>query len=144
MKKELEIECLSINDLPVVAGQIYQFGKDLNIWILKGDIGSGKTTFIRTLTSQIEIRDSVSSPSYAIVNEYLTESNKTIYHFDFFRTRSVREIMDIGFEEYLDSGNLCLIEWPELIEDYLPERYLEINILNPDPKKRIFKIKKHE
>lgn len=107
-------------------------------------MGSGKTTFVTALTQVLGTPDHVSSPSYSIVNEYKSTKEDRVYHFDFFRVKDIYEILDIGFEEYIDSGNLCLIEWPELVEDFLPEKHLIIYISNPDRETRIFNVTKHE
>jgi len=107
-------------------------------------MGSGKTTFVTALARMLGTPDHVSSPSYSIVNEYESSDGKKLFHFDFFRVKDIYEILDIGFEEYIDSGNLCLIEWPELVENFLPEKHLIINIQNPDKETRIFNVTKHE
>ncbi len=107
-------------------------------------MGSGKTTLVIALTRILGTSDHVSSPSYSIVNEYRSATGEKLFHFDFFRVKDIYEILDIGFEEYIDSGNFCLIEWPELIENFLPEKYLIIHINNPDKETRIFNVTKHE
>ena len=107
-------------------------------------MGSGKTTFVIALTRILGTSDHVSSPSYSIVNEYKSADGEKLFHFDFFRVKNIYEIMDIGIEEYIDSGNLCLIEWPELIEHFLPEKHLIIHIYNPEKETRIFNVTKHE
>jgi tRNA threonylcarbamoyladenosine biosynthesis protein TsaE len=140
----LKIDCLIINDLPDVTKQILSYGKDFKIWILKGDLGAGKTTFIQEVAKQMGISEYTSSPSYAIINEYLTHSAQKIYHFDLFRINTIAEVLDIGFDEYLDSGSYCFIEWPEIAEQLLPARYLEVRINNPEKELREFNIIKHE
>jgi len=130
--------------LPEVTGKIISYGKDYAIWILKGDLGAGKTTFIKEVARQMGIVDAISSPSYALINEYLTRQNDRIYHFDLFRINTVSEVLDIGMDEYLDSGKYCFIEWPEMAASLLPSRYLEIQILNPENELREFNIYKHE
>ena len=139
----MTIHCKELADLPEVADKILNEGKDFNIWIFKGDLGSGKTTLIKTMLGQLGIEDIVNSPSYSIINEYLSTGGHTIYHFDCFRLKNIDEAFDIGIEEYLDPGNHCLIEWPEVIESLLPERFFEINIDNKTKEERIFKLKKH-
>ncbi len=144
MHDELELYCDTVEQLPATVDRIYEFGKDFRIWLLKGEMGAGKTTVIHTLTDRIGTLDHVSSPSYSIVHEYVMNDGKKVFHFDFFRTRSVAEIFDIGIDEYIDSGHLCLMEWPELLEPYLEDKYLSIRIFNPEEEKRIFIVKKHE
>jgi tRNA threonylcarbamoyladenosine biosynthesis protein TsaE len=140
----LKFICHKIEDLPIIAQEIFNYGKEFSIWLLKGEMGSGKTTFVIALTRILGTSDHVSSPSYSIVNEYISANGEKLFHFDFFRVKDIYEILDIGFEEYIDSGNLCLIEWPELIENFLPEKYLIIQINNPDKESRIFNVTKHE
>lgn len=107
-------------------------------------MGSGKTTFVSAVIQIVGTSDHVRSPSYSIVNEYRSIKGEKLYHFDFFRVKDIYEIFDIGFEEYLDSGNFCLIEWPELVENFLPEKHLIIHINNPDKETRIFNVTKNE
>jgi len=130
--------------LPEVTRKIISYGKDHRIWLLKGDLGAGKTTFIQEAARQMGVVDPVSSPSYALINEYLTPSNDRIYHFDLFRINTITEVLDIGMDEYLDSGRFCFIEWPEVSEPLLPSKYLEIHILNPEKELREINIRKHE
>ncbi len=99
------------------------------IVFLKGNLGAGKTTFVQELVAQLGSKDSVSSPSYSIVNEYIKD-NETIYHFDLYRLKNIEEVYEIGIEDYLNSQSLCLIEWPEIFEEEITEDYSEIQILN--------------
>ena len=139
----MTVHCKELAELPKAATEIFHIGRDFEIWIFKGKLGSGKTTLIKTILEQFGIEDNANSPSYAIINEYLNKNGQPIYHFDFFRLKNIHEAFDIGVEEYLDSGNLCLIEWPEIVEPILPDRYFEISIDNPKHEERIFKLKKH-
>jgi len=139
----LEIYCQTIQELPEVTKKIISYGKEYTVWVLKGDLGAGKTTFIQEVAKQMNVLDNISSPSYALINEYLTLAGEKIYHFDLFRIKTISEVLDLGFDEYLDSGSLCFIEWPEIAEPLLPDRYLEISILNPEKELRIFNINKH-
>lgn len=93
-----------------------------------GKMGAGKTTFIKAICQQLGVQDVITSPTFAIVNEYTAASGDPIYHFDFYRIRRIEEVYDMGYEDYFYSGNLCLIEWPELIEDLLPDDALRISI----------------
>lgn len=140
----MEIICRTLNELPGIAGKIFDFGKDKKIWLLQGDLGAGKTTFINEVTLYMGLKDQVSSPSYALVNEYLTKDDQKVFHLDLFRLRTMNEALDIGIDEYLDSGNYCFIEWPEVIGSLIDDDYLEINILNPKKEIRIFNIQKYE
>ena len=98
-----------------------------------GPMGAGKTTLISALCSKWNVKDQVSSPTFSIVNEYQTYAKDLLFHFDFYRLNSVEEALDIGVEEYLDSGNICLIEWGERIKSLLPDNIYTIEIeLNED------------
>jgi tRNA threonylcarbamoyladenosine biosynthesis protein TsaE len=99
--------------------------------LLKGNLGAGKTTFTQFLLKEMGCTDEVSSPTYAIVNEYDTKKGK-VFHFDLYRLNSAEEVFDIGMEEYLDSGNFCIIEWPEIYEEeiaQIPHHTIEISHL---------------
>lgn len=93
-------------------------------------MGAGKTTFIKALCNELEVKDTVSSPTFSLINEYITSSGKLIYHFDCYRIENSQEALDFGAEEYLDSGNLCLIEWSDKISDLIPKEIHQIKI-NP-------------
>lgn len=109
---------------PSLVPQILKFGEEFKIWTFSGNLGSGKTTLIKTLAKHMEIKDPISSPTFAYVNQY----DDKLYHFDCYRLKDISEAMDFGFEEYLDSGIRCWIEWPEIIEDLLPTPHLQIKI----------------
>lgn len=98
------------------------------VFAFYGDMGAGKTTFIKALCSELNSLDVVTSPTFTLVNEYLTEGNNYIYHFDFYRIKKLEEAYDFGFEEYIDSGNFCFIEWPEKIESLLPKSHIKVHI----------------
>ena len=98
------------------------------IFAFYGDMGAGKTTFIKAICQQLFVRDVVNSPTFAIVNEYLRAEGGSIFHFDLYRLKSWQEMLDIGYEDYFYSGNYCLIEWPEKVEDLLPESTIKVRI----------------
>lgn len=96
-------------------------------------MGAGKTTFTTAVCKCLGVTDTVCSPTFTIINEYVTEDGRTVYHFDFYRINKLSEAVDIGLEDYLYSGNLCLMEWPENVEELLPEDTLKVHIeVNPD------------
>lgn len=97
------------------------------VFAFYGGMGAGKTTFIKAICEQLGVQDAVTSPTFAIVNEYASDMGP-IYHFDFYRIKNQGEVMDLGFDEYAYSGNLCLMEWPELIEELLPEHTINVRI----------------
>ncbi|MCG8310477.1 MAG: tRNA (adenosine(37)-N6)-threonylcarbamoyltransferase complex ATPase subunit type 1 TsaE [Cytophagales bacterium] len=118
----------SQSELANVASKIIEFSEDRQLWIFYGEMGSGKTTLIKSIAQELQVEDIVHSPSFNLVNEYKNQHGKCLYHFDFYRIKNETEAMDIGVEEYFDSGDLCLVEWPEKIPSLLPEKYLRIEI----------------
>lgn len=118
----------SLEELPLICSDLVTLMNKDGILLLLGEMGSGKTTLVRELCRQLGATDEVSSPTYSIVNEYRTEENKKIFHFDLYRLKNREEAMDIGIEEYLKSGHLCIIEWPEIIYDLLPIHYNTLKI----------------
>ncbi|MDB2345727.1 tRNA (adenosine(37)-N6)-threonylcarbamoyltransferase complex ATPase subunit type 1 TsaE, partial [Flavobacteriaceae bacterium] len=93
------------------------------VLVFEGSMGVGKTTLIHALCKELEILDTVSSPTFSLINEYKTKNGKSIYHFDCYRLETEEEAFDFGAEEYIDSGSLCLIEWPDRISSLLPSKY---------------------
>jgi tRNA threonylcarbamoyladenosine biosynthesis protein TsaE len=106
---------------------VAEFNSD-RIFAFYGSMGAGKTTFIKHICEALEVLDIVNSPTFAILNEYESPSNGDVYHFDFYRIKKEEEAMDIGFDDYVYSGNFCLIEWPELIDNLLPEKFVKVEI----------------
>ena len=98
------------------------------VFAFYGKMGVGKTTFIKAVCEVLGVTDVINSPTFAIVNEYLDGNEKPIYHFDFYRIKKEEEVYDMGYEDYVYSGNLCFMEWPELIEDLLPEDAVKVTI----------------
>ncbi len=132
MRHEITIKDLS--DIDRAAGEFLEAIGDNRIIAFYAPMGAGKTTFTTALCRRLGVReDAVSSPTFAIVNEYRTGDGEPMYHFDFYRVTKVSEALDIGFYDYVDSGSLCVIEWPENIEELLPEETLKVSITaNPD------------
>ena len=111
----------NIIDLELIGKKIIKYSnKKSNIFTFEGEIGVGKTALIKIILKHLKVKDLVKSPTFSIVNEYLTSDNKIIYHFDFFRIKDKIEVINIGFEDYLDSSNFCFIEWPTSIKNLLP------------------------
>ena len=124
--KEFHIN--SVEQLSEVSEYLLSIRNDADIIAFYGAMGAGKTTLIKNLCHRMGVTDEVNSPTFAIVNEYVTEEGESVYHFDFYRIKKIEEAYDIGFENYFDSGNLCLIEWPEMIEPLMPEKYIRVEI----------------
>ncbi|WP_255481153.1 tRNA (adenosine(37)-N6)-threonylcarbamoyltransferase complex ATPase subunit type 1 TsaE [Pontibacter sp. Tf4] len=121
----------TLDDLPEAAALLLEAANEEPVILFEGPMGAGKTTLIKELCRQFGVRENVSSPTFALVNEYESGNGKLIYHFDFYRISDEREALNIGALEYFDSGNICLIEWPSLIPGLLPEHYLLVT-LQPD------------
>jgi len=116
------------NELDEIAQQLLK-KYNLKTFLFYGEMGVGKTRFIKSLCKALDVLDVVSSPTFSIVNQYLNKNNDFIYHFDFYRTHNKEEIFDIGYEEYIYSSSYCFIEWPEKIESLLPNNYIKIEMI---------------
>lgn len=126
----MQLTCTHLDQLPSVANTIVCQAGDRRYWIFDGEMGAGKTTTIKAICKRLKVTDHVTSPTYSLVNEYLTESGIPVYHFDFYRLRHEQEALDFGIEEYFDSGHLCLMEWAEKIPHFLPEDCYVVKITN--------------
>ena len=134
----------SPEDLLEISREIIEVGSGFKVWLFFGTMGAGKTTLIKSICKNLDVNDVVNSPTYTLVNEYTTKNSRLIYHFDFYRINDEEEAMDIGTDEYFNSNNLCLVEWPEQIPSLLPEKYLNITIsLEPPSTKRKISLLKH-
>lgn len=122
----LEID--SLRDLPDAAEAILAQAGDHRVVAFYGEMGAGKTTLIRAICDRLGVTDAVSSPTFALVNHYVGDGGRNIYHFDFYRIDRLEEAFDLGYDEYFDSDALCLVEWPEKIEPLLPDDTLNIRI----------------
>ena len=120
---------------------IDHIGND-TIFAFYGNMGAGKTTFIKAVCEELGVEDVINSPTFAIVNEYLAGNGNTIYHFDCYRINKIVEALDMGCQDYFDSGNLCFIEWPENIAEILPEEAVAVHINVQDNDSRIIEIEK--
>ena len=138
----MNLEVNSLTELNSVAKALFNFAEEEKVFIFEGEMGAGKTTFIKVLCEELGVEDVVSSPTFSLVNEYAA-GNSIVYHFDFYRIRDIREAYDIGYEEYFYSGHICLIEWPERVEEILPERYIKVEIKVLAPDKRAFTFSKN-
>ena len=123
----MELKIQNIEQLPEVVGKFIETMDDRTVYAFRGEMGAGKTTFIKAVCEQLGVKDAVTSPTFAIVNEYASDFGP-VYHFDFYRIKNLGEVMDLGFDDYAYSGNFCLMEWPELIEDLLPDNTVNVHI----------------
>ena len=135
--KRIEIDSLS--ELERVAEEILSSIGERRVVLLRGGMGAGKTTLVSRIASKLGAEDTVTSPTFALVNQYEGREG-TIYHFDFYRINRVEEVFDLGYEEYFYSGELCFVEWPEMVDGLLPEDAMEVRITVGDDDKRIFEI----
>ena len=136
---ELNFEINNENELDYISKEIIEKFKS-KVFLFYGEMGVGKTAFIKSICRHLNVIDVVSSPTFSIVNEYINDQDEFVYHFDFYRTNNKNEIFDIGYEEYLFSDSFCFIEWPERLENLLPNKYLEIKMKLRDGN-RVIRIK---
>lgn len=120
-----------LTDLPKAAQSLLDYASGNKIFLFKGDMGAGKTTFIKAICSALGVKSPVNSPTFALVNEYEYPGG-LIYHFDCYRLKTAVEALDMGFEEYVASGAYCFIEWPEKIEGLWPEKYVLVSLQATD------------
>ena len=132
---KIVVNCIS--ELNEISQSIINRIGDKDIICFYGEMGVGKTTFIKEICKKLGVEDVVSSPTFSIINEYLTENNESVYHFDFYRIEKEEEAFDIGYEEYFYQGNLCLIEWPEKISSIIPENIIKVQITRSDEQRII-------
>lgn len=130
----------SLADLPKVAELVLESLNGRNVVAFLAPMGAGKTTLISTLMESLGSEDIVTSPTFALVNQYYTAEREPVYHFDFYRINSINEAFDMGYEEYFYSGDLCLVEWPEKVEQLLPDDTMVIKIEILDENTRRFTI----
>lgn len=135
--KRIEIDALS--DLPRVAEEIINSLDGRTVVLLRGGMGAGKTTLVSRIAALLGAEDTVTSPTFALVNQY-EGTECRIYHFDFYRIDRIEEVFDLGYEEYFYSGDLCLVEWPEKIEPLIPDDAMVVRITVGEDEQRIFEI----
>ncbi len=128
MDNETTLQISTLAQLHPAASSLLSFAGPIKVFLFKGQMGFGKTTFIKALCETLGATDHFSSPTYSIVNEYSYPDGK-IFHFDLYRLKDPSELLDLGVEESLDSGEYCFIEWPEIMLPYIEGSYLDINIL---------------
>jgi len=142
----MRFEIKSLEKLPDIARQLIDYlglkalMESENCIAFYGEMGAGKTTLIKELCKQLGINDATGSPSFSLVNEYLTGEGESVFHFDFYRINDIEEAYDLGYEDYFYSNSLCLIEWPEKIEPLLPENHIQLKIKIVDDEQRIVEL----
>ena len=136
--KTLRIE--SLNDLPEAAEAVLEALDGRTVVAFRGEMGAGKTTLIREIAARLGSADTVTSPTFAIVNQYAGAGGRRIFHFDFYRIERIEEAFDFGYEEYFYSGDLCLVEWPEKIEELLPADTVNVRITVDSEEERTIRI----
>ena len=125
----MEIRIDSIDGIGEAARAFVAAMGDRKVFAFYGKMGAGKTTFIKAVCEEMGVADVITSPTFAIVNEYACEgSGQTIFHFDFYRIKKIEEVYDMGYEDYFYGGAVCFIEWPELVEELLPEDAVRVSI----------------
>ncbi|MBR4497929.1 MAG: tRNA (adenosine(37)-N6)-threonylcarbamoyltransferase complex ATPase subunit type 1 TsaE [Bacteroidales bacterium] len=134
----MEITINSIDEIAQAAQDFKAGIGDHRVIAFHGEMGAGKTTFIKALCAEFGVTDNVASPTFAIINEYLAGDGSTIYHFDLYRMETIADLQNIGVEDYFYSGNFCLVEWPELAEPLFPNNVLNVTItVLPDKTRKI-------
>ena len=124
----MEIKIKNLETIHESAKEFIKNIGDKKVFAFYGKMGAGKTTFTKAICEVLGVKDVITSPTFAIVNEYTDGNGNPIYHFDFYRIKKLEEVYDIGYEDYFYSGNLCLLEWPELIEEILPDNAIKVKI----------------
>tara|TARA_B110000263_G_scaffold58719_1_gene50230 strand:- start:479 stop:889 length:411 start_codon:yes stop_codon:yes gene_type:complete len=132
---KIVVNCVA--ELERAATSLLELIKDKTIVCFYGEMGVGKTTFIKEICKKLGVEDVVSSPTFSIINEYLTDNDESVYHFDFYRIEKEEAAFDIGYEEYFYQGNLCLIEWPEKISSIIPKNIIKVQITRNDEQRII-------
>ena len=130
----------SIEDITPAAQEFIAAMGDNTVFAFYGKMGAGKTTFIKTVCQALGVTDVINSPTFAIVNEYLDGQGSPIYHFDVYRIKRQQEVLDIGYEDYIYSGCVCFMEWPELIEDLLPADAVRVTITQQEDGTRVIEM----
>ncbi|MCE5178940.1 MAG: tRNA (adenosine(37)-N6)-threonylcarbamoyltransferase complex ATPase subunit type 1 TsaE [Porphyromonadaceae bacterium] len=133
----MQIEITDLKNIRKAASTFLTEMGNNKVFAFYGSMGAGKTTFIKALCEEMGVTETVSSPTFAIINEYRDKMGTPLFHFDFYRINKLEEAFDFGYEDYFYSGNLCFIEWPELVESILPDNAVKITIRVMDDGSRI-------
>ena len=144
----MEIRIENLDNIRAAAREFIQNMGDAHVFAFYGKMGAGKTTFVKAICEELGVEDVITSPTFAIINEYSIDNHdiqrstfnvQRIYHFDFYRIKKLEEVYDMGYEDYFYSGALCFIEWPELIEEILPDDAVRVSIIEQQDGSRLVK-----
>lgn len=134
----MQIKIQSLDNIREAANLFIENKGSGKVFAFYGKMGAGKTTFVKAICEALGVEDVITSPTFAIVNEYQsTTTDQPIYHFDFYRIKKLEEVFDMGYEDYFYSGSLCFLEWPELIEDILPQDVVKVKISEQEDGSRL-------
>ena len=137
----MEIRIENLDNIRAAAREFIQHMGEARVFAFYGKMGAGKTTFVKAICEELGVEDVITSPTFAIINEYSIDNHdvQRIYHFDFYRIKKLEEVYDMGYEDYFYSGALCFIEWPELIEEILPDDAVRVSIIEQQDGSRLVK-----
>lgn len=133
----MQIRIKSLDRIHEAAREFIDKKGAATVFAFYGKMGAGKTTFIKAVCEELGVEDVITSPTFAIVNEYTDQEGSPVYHFDFYRIKKLEEVYDMGYEDYFDSGNLCFLEWPELIDELLPTDAAKVTIVEQEDGSRL-------
>ena len=133
----MEIKIKDIEHIREAAREFIQYIGDHRVFAFYGKMGAGKTTFVKAICEELGVEDVITSPTFAIINEYTQPDGAPLFHFDFYRIKKLEEVYDMGYEDYFYSGALCFIEWPELIEEILPDDAVRVSISEQEDGSRL-------
>lgn len=135
------LELKSLSDLNIVADKFLRLMRNKKVFAFFGPMGVGKTTFIKALCNELGVVEIVTSPTFALVNEYQTGAGNSIFHFDFYRIEKIEEVYDFGYEDYFFSGNYCFIEWPDKVAEILPKDVVFVQLIENEDGSRTINIR---
>ncbi len=136
----MELLINNLSEIDIFANRFVENMNHRKVFAFYGEMGAGKTTFIKAVCKILGVTETITSPTFAIINEYKKSDNEAIFHFDFYRIKNIEEAYDFGYEDYFYSGQLCFIEWPELVEPLLPENVVRVQITVQDNDQRLISI----
>ncbi len=136
----MELLLNNLSEIDILANRFVENMNHRKVFAFYGEMGAGKTTFIKAVCKILGVTETITSPTFAIINEYKKSDSEAIFHFDFYRIKNIEEAYDFGYEDYFYSGQLCFIEWPELVEPLLPENVVRVQITVQDNDQRLISI----